>query len=208
MKINFRLLAAFILLLSACTIFTPSPAPSARAPTAPPTAQPTRIPTMLAATAPGTSGQEGLKTEWRTAFTSGLLLFETCTLIFETHANCGQGEIDLAEAMAELEIEADSLTLINGWIVAEIPSEATGAYLWRLETDLRTLIELWSQMNSGDPGAAEITDPLSGTCASLNNTLGEIANTALAAGLTEASLSELEGEIADMLAELRDSILE
>ncbi|MFH2104357.1 MAG: hypothetical protein ABIJ39_13490 [Chloroflexota bacterium] len=63
-------------------------------------------------------------------------------------------------------------------------------------------------MKSGDPAAAEISDPLSGTCASLNNTLGEIANAALAAGLTEASLSELEGEIADMLAELRDSILE
>ncbi|MFH2104358.1 MAG: hypothetical protein ABIJ39_13495 [Chloroflexota bacterium] len=114
MKTTFRLFAVFILLLSACAIFTPSPAPSARAPTAPPTAQPTRLPTTLATTAPGASGQEGLKTEWRTAFTSGLVLFETCTLIFETHANYGQGEIDLTEATTEMAIESDYLTLVNG----------------------------------------------------------------------------------------------
>lgn len=149
--------------------------------------------------------QAALQAEWRFAYTGGILLVETCLTVYATQDNFQQGQIELAEAQAELAVEANFLDLALQQLLAEVPSENAAAYIWQLDEQMRTLVDLWGRMNSGQVGAPEITTDLDEACSALQQTVDALVTHAVQAGLSESSLREIEvqAELDDMLEQLQ-----
>src|SRR3990170_4720717 len=62
---------------------------------------------------PPSDAQEELMADWRPAYSQGGVLLETCMMMYQTHADFGQGEIDLQRAHTELEAEADFVEFVR-----------------------------------------------------------------------------------------------
>jgi hypothetical protein len=154
--------------------------------------------------------QAVLQAEWRFAYTGGVLLTETCLMVYETQSNIQQGQIELAEAQAELAVEANFLDLALQQLLAEVPSENAAAYIWQLDEQMRTLVDLWGRMNSGQVGAPEITTDLDEACSALQQTVDALVTQATQAGLSESSLREIEvqAELDDMLEQLQLAVMD
>ncbi len=137
-------------------------------------------------------GQEELIADWRPAYRQGGVLLETCMMMYQTHADFGQGEIDLQRAHAELEAEADFVELVRRDADSmAAASEAVAPHLVRLEELTAELIAL---LGSDDPsiGAPEVLSALDSSCGFLQASMDAIVGDAQAAGMSPEALDELE----------------
>jgi hypothetical protein len=153
------------------------------------------------------SVQDDLKDEWRSVFNGSQILFASCELMYDTHIKYQEGEIDITKAKSDLAIESDFFSLVyREFVKWADPSDAVAPFKEKLEQHMGTMIELWGQMNSGDVGSLEVTDPLFGTCSSLFEIQNDIFKSATDAGLSQDSADELASEIEELLNDLYDSV--
>ena len=160
---------------------------------------------------PGMSstGQEELKNEWFVPYTAASILFETCGMMMYTHATFQIAGIDLVEARSELAVEANFIALVETQIVNQVPTDRTGPFLWELDEDMRVLIDVWEQVNSSDDlGGPAMSEILFNACTPFHNNIETIAFAAMDAGVSEASLNEMDAEIQDIIDELINSVNE
>ena len=206
------LLALTLLALSlvACSFLTGATDVATAAET--PVAQPPSVATATGATpieppptegpAAPAHGQEELMADWRPAYSQGGVLLETCMMMYQTHADFGQGEIDLQRAHAELQAEADFVELVRQDTDSmAAPSEAVEAHLVRLEEITAELIAL---LGSDDPsiGTPEVLTALDSSCQSLQAIMDAIVGDAQAAGMSPAALDELDRELSPIIEDL------
>jgi len=147
-------------------------------------------------------GQEELMADWRPAYSQGGVLLETCMMMYQTHADFGQGEIDLLRAHTELEAEADFAESVRRDADSmAAPSEAVAPHLVRLEELTAELIAL---LGSGEPsiGTPEVLTALDSSCQSLQAIMDAIVGDAQAAGMSPAALDELDREISPIIEDL------
>jgi hypothetical protein len=151
----------------------------------------------------GSAGdQESLKTVWRPAYNLGALLFETCTLVYQTHADFSQGEIGTDRAQDELEAESDSVEYVLNSITATSPeSDDIAAYLLQTEAQA-TALTAWLGSQDNGLGTPQALDGIGHTCESLQNIMNSIFTQAQAAGLSRESLNELDEEMRPMIDDL------
>jgi hypothetical protein len=136
------------------------------------------------------------------------LLFETCTVMFETHFEYSQGEIGLGRALHELNAESDVLAFAwHGFTSGPVPSDATGPFMFRLEQQIMVLIELLDPIDEDAIGTPEVQETLFDVCAALKGLQSEIVSASLEAGLTEADVNEIHEEIAPLIEDLYKQVL-
>ncbi|TFH38075.1 MAG: hypothetical protein E4G99_00595 [Anaerolineales bacterium] len=157
---------------------------------------------------PPANGQEQLQDEWRPAISNAILLSTTCQLMFETHFKYSEGEIDLTRAKSELTTEGDFVGFaVRGFSSGPVPSLAVAPYILELEQQTNTLAYLLPPKNDSLIGSAQTLDTLGGICGSLNNLMTEIVHTSMAAGLSEASVDEIDQEMTPMINDLYDTVM-
>jgi len=222
MKTCFTALVVVGTLLSACgpiptqptatsTLESPSatPAPPTGTATPPPPLEPTPTRTPEEAqpqTLP--PDQEELIDEWRTPIQNAIILSSACEWMFETHSNFQQGDIDFEEAKEELGLEADFIRFARWFTVESYINETVAEFMWRLEVDMRSLIELIDTTQDDMIGSSEVLDALFPICGSLFDLQTEIVFTAMQAGLTEESVDEIDLSDSEMYTDFYDSIME
>ncbi len=192
-------------------LFGPGQTPDEPTGTASPATVVTQEPTSPTPTSGSTeaapSGQEGLREEWRPAIQNAILLFSICEVMFETHFKYSEGEIDQQQARAELEIEGDFLEFpAHGLSSGDVPSEAVAPYLLRLEREMQTLIGLVDPIDRDAIGSVEVLDTLSATCQTLNGLQGEVVSASMEAGLSEASVDELDQGVTPMINDMYEMV--
>ena len=202
-------------LLAACRLSEVQPAATHTAQPAAKTSVPslpaaTSAPTTAdspASTAAPASNQEGLKDEWRPAFTGTILLFSSCELMYETHSRFKDGEIDASLAASQLEIEANVISLVTRNLFSWAdPSPAVLPFKIRLEKYHDELVDAWNQLKSGDMADPSLTAPLSKTCGSFYALQDDVFKAMQAAGLTDNSIDEIGAETNEILSDLYNSI--
>jgi formylglycine-generating enzyme required for sulfatase activity len=152
--------------------------------------------------------QDGLKDEWRPAISNAMLLTASCQLMFETHFKYGEGEIDLNRARSELTTESDFIGFaVRGFASGPVPSEAVAPYMLGLEQQASALISLLDPIDEDAIGSFGVLDTLSSTCGSLNDLMTDIVNAGMEAGLSEASVDEIDQEMTPMINDLYDTVL-
>ena len=141
--------------------------------------------------------QEAIKSEWRPLINGAAVLFSSCETMFDTYLNYQIEEIDLAGARLQLNTASGSISVVHDTFTKlPAPSPIILPFKERLEANMGTLLVLLSQQEAADIGSFEATDTLLETCNSLFDAQDEIAAAALSAGLSEASLAQLESETA------------
>jgi hypothetical protein len=146
--------------------------------------------------------QEQLKDTWRPAYHLGALLFETCTMTYNTHADYGQGIIGLDRARTELEAESNFVEYVLRGITSIVPeSEQVAAHIIGIETQVYALVE-W--LGSEDLGAGGAEEAINRSCISLQSQMDKIYNQAQSAGINSATLDELDSELSPMINDLYD----
>ena len=191
---TFGVCLAFV---AACTQVTPQPTDI---PTATPSPQPTPTATVTPQTTepePPSDDQELLKEEWRIPIENAIVLFTTCTFMFETHADYQQGEIDLATAQEELSLAADLLTIAEWFSPESYRSETSAALMLDLELTMRALIEWYDATDEEDIGTQETLDALFPICESAQALQTEVVFTAMELGLSEESVDEIDRTLSE-----------
>jgi len=147
--------------------------------------------------------QDQLMDEWRPAYDQGSVLFEVCTLMYQTHSDFGQGVIDRERARAELDTEADFIGFTQrGTASMAAPSEAIAPHLASLEELTLALIEVYG-VNDDSIGTPDVLATLDPTCGSLQARMQAIVADAQTAGLSSDSLDTLANEISvEMIEDL------
>jgi hypothetical protein len=212
MKRRFTALAICVAVLLGCRLGSapseaaPTPETPSAAPTVP-AEPPTAVPTAPAAPAGTPTAlsrpQEALKAEWQDAISDAILLQTACVLMFETHSDFGEGEIDLDTARSELEMESNFVSFIwQGMARGPVPTDAVGPYLLDLEEEGRALIG--HPIGADSIGSSEILGTLSETCGSVDRLMQEIVTAGLEAGLTEASLDEIDQGLSEIITDWYD----
>jgi len=147
-------------------------------------------------------GQQVLKDEWRPAYNQGAVLFETCTMTYNTHADFGQGMIGLERARAELEVEAEFVEYVLRGIASVVPQgEAVASHVLRIEAKASALTE-WLEPEDDDIGTPEALAAVEAACSSLQGRMDAIVADAKSAGMNTASFGELDSEISPMIEDL------
>lgn len=165
-------------------------------------------PTMKAAAATPSLDAEALRQEWRPAIQRATLLFETCTLMYETHFEFSREEIGLERALQELDAEGDVLALVwRGFTSGPVPSDATGPYMFRLEGQIMMLIGLLDPIDQNAIGTPEVQETLFDVCAALEGLQAEIVSASIEAGLAETDVEEIGEEVAPLLEDLYEQFL-
>lgn len=169
----------------------------------------TPIPTSTDATETASLDEESLRQEWRPAINQAILLFETCTMMYETHFEYWQGKIDLEHALHELNAESDVLAFAwRGFTSGPVPSDTTGPLMFRLEEQIRVLIGLLDPIDEDAIGAPEVLATLSQACGALEGLQSEVVSTSMAAGLTEADVDEIFEAMTLTVKDLYEELLE
>jgi hypothetical protein len=150
-------------------------------------------------------GQEELRAEWGPALDLGSVLLEVCTLMYQTHADFGQGVIDASRAQAELETESDFIGYMQSGMYSSAPqSDAVASHLTSLEEQMSALIEVYG-VDDSLIGTAEVLAMLDPICGSLQERMQAIVGDAQAAGLSPESLDALDHAIrVEMIDDLYD----
>ena len=143
--------------------------------------------------------QEDLKQDWRLAVSSSEILFAACRAAYSINARLQKSEIDMVTAQAHLSVVSTIVAVIlKGMFGWADPSEAVLPHKLLLEQEMAALIESLGRLEGGELGSAEVAAALQETCVSLQEAQTAIVSAAFAAGLTEASIRELEAEVEDM----------
>jgi hypothetical protein len=195
------------ILFAACTQSTPQPTDF---PPATPSPQPTPTPTYTPQATdpePPSNDQELLKEEWRIPIENAIVLFTTCTFMFETHSDYKQGEIDLPTAQEELSLAADFLTIAEWFSPESYRSETSAALMLDLELNMRALIEWYDATGEEDFGTQETLDALFPICEMAQTLQTKVVFTAMDAGLTEEDISELDPSDTEWLTYYYDQIM-
>jgi hypothetical protein len=195
------------ILFAACTQSTPQPTDF---PPATPSPQPTPTPTYTPQATdpePPSNDQELLKEEWRIPIENAIVLFTTCTFMFETHSDFQQGEIDLAAAKDELSLAADFLAFAEWFSPESYRSETSAALMLDLELNMRALIEWYDATGEEDFGTQETLDALFPICEMAQTLQTKVVFTAMDAGLTEEDISELDPSDTEWLTYYYDQIM-
>jgi hypothetical protein len=139
--------------------------------------------------------QASLKDEWRPVIQGASLLFASCEMMFDTYMDFQIEETNLAEAQAQLAVEAELIASVNSGIAAwSAPAPAAQPYLEQVVAYISKLNDLLARKEAGDIGSFENTDLILDTCLSLFDLQDTIASAAVDAGIDEASMAELESE--------------
>jgi formylglycine-generating enzyme required for sulfatase activity/Tol biopolymer transport system component len=152
------------------------------------------------------SGQEELKDEWRTAIHNSFILSTGCVWMFETHTNFQQGEIDLEEAKSDLAHESDYIAFTHWDIPEAYQNDIAAELMWRLEEEMRMLIELIDTTEDDMIGSPEVLDILTPMCGTFMDLEADIAFAAMDAGLTEESISEIDPSSSELYDDFNNLI--
>jgi hypothetical protein len=146
--------------------------------------------------------QEQLLELWRPAYTLGALLYETCTMTYNTHADYGQGVIGMERAQVELEAESNFVEYVMRGITSTVPgSEQVASHLLEIETQANALVE-WLM-----PASLELSGGLEAierSCLALQNRMDQIYNQVQEAGISGDTLDELDDETTPIIEDLYD----
>jgi hypothetical protein len=146
--------------------------------------------------------QEGLKDNWRPAYNPGALLFETCTMTYQTHADFGQGVINLERARDELEVEAEFVEYVLRDITSVVPqNEKVASHVLKIEAQASSLTE-WLEPKDNDIGTTKALAAIDAVCSSLQSRMNAIFKDAKSAGMSADSFGELDTELSPMIADL------
>lgn len=153
--------------------------------------------------------QELLKDEWRPAISNAILLSTTCQLMFETHFYYAEGELDLEQAITQLNAEGDFVAFaVRGFSSGPVPSGDVAPYMLDLEGQSRNMIDLLPPLDHSLIGSTQALDTLGNTCGVLSDLLNGIIDASKAAGLTETSVEQIDQEMTPMINDLFDMVLE
>lgn len=159
----------------------------------------TRIPATEAA-----SGDGQLIEIWRPVYAQGALLFETCTMTYNTHADFGQGAINLERATAELEAESRFVEYVLRGITSTIPgSESAASHTLQVENQATVLVD-WLDPGSTRLGSAQALDAIGRACSALQSEMDSIVADGTAAGLSAATWDLLDSEMTPIIEDLYD----
>ena len=141
-------------------------------------------------------------TEWRPVYNMGALLFETCTLIYQTHYDFDQGVIDVDRAQVELAAEYDAVEYALGIIGSAAPEgDIAGSLLLQIE-DEAALLTYWVEPQADRLGTPQALENIGLSCQSLQDIMTNVFNQAQAAGLSRESLNELDEEMQSRIEDL------
>lgn len=159
------------------------------------------VPTAVAAARPGETpvvpagDQEQLVAAWRPAYLQGSLLFQTCMVTYETHADFGQGEIGLDRARPELETEARFVEIVLRGIISTTPqNEVVADHILKIEAQAHALTA-WVDPEEEDIGTDAALETIGSICSSLQTRVNMIVADARSFGLSDSSLGALDADI-------------
>jgi hypothetical protein len=129
--------------------------------------------------------------------------------VFETHFNYAEGELDLEQAITQLNAEGDFVALaVRGFSSGPVPSGDVAPYMLDLEGQSRNMIDLLPPLDHSLIGSTQALDTLGNTCGVLSDLLNGIIDASKAAGLTETSVEQIDQEMTPMINDLFDMVLE
>lgn len=217
MKTSSAVLAVIALALLGCRLATQVPGSEPVMPTGP------ASPTLAEVIEPAEQAEGGAlqgadstaqgdapgrpETDWRVVYGQGAVLFEVCTVAYQTQSDYAQGAIALERASAELEAEANVAEYVWRDITStQLQDESAASHLFEIETQAMALVELLVPQADAI-GSSEVLAALDEACRALQGQMDAIVADATSAGLTMASFNELEGEVAPMIEELYNQTL-
>lgn len=180
--------------------FTPTPSPTQEEQATPTTEQEPTPTTGI--------DQEALKDKWRIAYSGSEILFTTCDYMLRTIHRLQEGEIDITRARSELSFENGVISLVltrnlrwGQTSEAVLPFKES---LWAALENLIQVMEQLDQMSDEDLAASGplLIDTIFDACTPFFEDRQSIALTAMGAGMTEESLSELFIEFEEIITDL------
>jgi hypothetical protein len=169
---------------------------------APTATDPTVSTTPTQASGGSTGDQESLMTEWGPVYNMGALLFETCTLVYQTHYDFGQGVIDADRAQVELEAESEAVEYALGILESSAPEgDIAGGLLLQIKAEA-SVLTYWLEPQGDRLGTPQALENIGLSCESLQSIMNNVFTQAQAASLSRESLDELDEEMRPMIDEL------